>query len=324
MTYRLLDLFSGIGGFSLGLERSGGFKTVAFCEVDPFCRQVLRKHWPDVPIYDTAEASPARTSASQAKVQALKASAAAYGRSTPELLANYDPATSSWRTSQRCLVEGWTRFSETWPRSGLMRNGIAFQLPPLVRLTGATDCGLWPTPCANDDNKSPEAHMAMKQRMKGGQRNTITSLQVMVKAAERGLVPTPTAMDSRNARNRTSGRSNPSSKHHDGVTLCDFVTMWPTPSARDWKGAPASAATLPPNSRPLNEMVRFRTPQARDGMERGPSDPKRRVEQGHSVSLHDQIGGSLNPTWVEWLMGFPLGWTDCGPSATPSSRRSRK
>lgn len=50
--YRLLDLFSGIGGFSLGLERSGGFKTVAFCEIDPYCRRVLHKHWPDVFIHD--------------------------------------------------------------------------------------------------------------------------------------------------------------------------------------------------------------------------------------------------------------------------------
>jgi len=50
--YRLLDLFSGIGGFSLGLERSGGFKTVAFCEIEPFCRKVLKKHWPEVPCYD--------------------------------------------------------------------------------------------------------------------------------------------------------------------------------------------------------------------------------------------------------------------------------
>jgi DNA (cytosine-5)-methyltransferase 1 len=47
----VLDLFSGIGGFSLGLERAG-MRTIAFCEIDPFCRAVLRKHWPDVPVYD--------------------------------------------------------------------------------------------------------------------------------------------------------------------------------------------------------------------------------------------------------------------------------
>ena len=49
---RILDLFSGIGGFSLGLHRaSETFQTVAFCEQDPFCTQILNKHWPDVPVY---------------------------------------------------------------------------------------------------------------------------------------------------------------------------------------------------------------------------------------------------------------------------------
>ena len=49
---RLLDLFSGIGGFSLGLERSGGFETVAFCEISAPCRHLLAHHWPEVPIYE--------------------------------------------------------------------------------------------------------------------------------------------------------------------------------------------------------------------------------------------------------------------------------
>jgi DNA (cytosine-5)-methyltransferase 1 len=47
----VLDLFSGIGAFSLGLERAG-MRTVAFCEIDPYCRRVLAKHWPAVPCYD--------------------------------------------------------------------------------------------------------------------------------------------------------------------------------------------------------------------------------------------------------------------------------
>ena len=47
----VLDLFSGIGGFSLGLERAG-MRTVAFCEIDPRARKVLAHHWPEVPIFE--------------------------------------------------------------------------------------------------------------------------------------------------------------------------------------------------------------------------------------------------------------------------------
>ena len=57
---RVLDLFSGIGGFSLGLERAG-MRTVAFCEIDPFCRAVLAQHWPRVPIYDDVRELTAET-----------------------------------------------------------------------------------------------------------------------------------------------------------------------------------------------------------------------------------------------------------------------
>lgn len=48
---QVLDLFSGIGGFSLGLESTGGFETAAFCEIDPKAQLVLKKHWPNVPIF---------------------------------------------------------------------------------------------------------------------------------------------------------------------------------------------------------------------------------------------------------------------------------
>ena len=66
----VLDLFSGIGGFSLGLERTGGFRTVAFCEIEPFCRSVLNKHWPGVPVYeDVKTLAAARLGWAEARVR---------------------------------------------------------------------------------------------------------------------------------------------------------------------------------------------------------------------------------------------------------------
>jgi len=55
-----LDLFSGIGGFALA-ARWVGWETVGFCEIDPYCQQVLRKHWPDVPIYEDVRELDGRT-----------------------------------------------------------------------------------------------------------------------------------------------------------------------------------------------------------------------------------------------------------------------
>lgn len=58
-----LDLYSGIGGFALALADAGrrtdrNVHTIAFCEQDEFCQQVLKKHWPDVPIFDDVKTIP--------------------------------------------------------------------------------------------------------------------------------------------------------------------------------------------------------------------------------------------------------------------------
>lgn len=107
-------------------------------------------------LFAEASRSRAKTSAWQESEKVFAAHAAACGQSTPVSFANYDHATSSWRTSQGCLMETWALYSETWPRSGLMRNGTVSRLRPWVPRTFATECGLSliPTPTACDHKGS--------------------------------------------------------------------------------------------------------------------------------------------------------------------------
>jgi hypothetical protein len=104
----------------------------------------------ELPLTQSAAASPAKTLAMLESALALKVKGLACGESTGDLLANYDPASSSWRTSQACLVSGWEPYSETFPRSGMMLSGTVYQLPPSAPLTGGTGSGLLPTPAARD------------------------------------------------------------------------------------------------------------------------------------------------------------------------------
>jgi len=125
-------------------------------------------------------------------------------------------------------------------------------------------------------------------------------------SSPRKMAPTPTASDHIERTSTSSEKVNPLTGK--SVSLDRFVrfwpdaetqasgtpTMWPTPKARDWKDG-ASAGTQGRSSPDLGKVV------------------------GQS-----QTAGSLNPTWVEWLMDFPTGWTDLKPSETPSSRKSSR
>jgi hypothetical protein len=81
--------------------------------------------------------------------------------------------------------------------------------------------------------------------------------------------------------------------------------MWPTPAARDYKGANHYETTL----KKLSEGGRPHLDQLLNAVQ---------MAEGRAIR------GTLNPAWVEWLMGFPIGWTDSKHWETRSSRRSRK
>lgn len=88
----------------------------------------------------------ARTSVSPAKAPASTASAADFGGKWPESFVKWDRATSSWRTRQCSLFEGWDEFSGTWPRWGMMLAGECSALSMPAHLTSASESGSWPAP----------------------------------------------------------------------------------------------------------------------------------------------------------------------------------
>jgi DNA (cytosine-5)-methyltransferase 1 len=119
---RVLDLFSGIGGFSLGLERTGGFETVAFCEIEPFCQRVLAKHWPKVPIYDDVrELTGARLAADGIAVDVICGGFPCQDISTAGRRAGMDGTRSGlWSEIARLMGELRPRFVFVENVSGLL------------------------------------------------------------------------------------------------------------------------------------------------------------------------------------------------------------
>lgn len=292
-----------------------------------------------------------RTYPSLAEGLASKVRALVSGRNTSDSFANYDQKSSSWKTCQASFLPGLDEYSETWPRSGMTQSGTAFLLQPLARVTGEIASGSWPTPTASD-NRQRGTEVATANRLAKGDQ---IGLEAAVKwptprandAEKRGeieptnprnglpgavkLWPTPTANQYEQQNLDTvlerRERIKQSKKNGNGfgLTLAQQVAveerkMWPTPTTRDWKDGSAEACANVPANGLLGRVVhQFATPQARDyrtGQSERWDNPER------SRNLNDQVGGSLNPDWVEWLMGFPIGWTSL-PGYRASSKGSR-
>jgi hypothetical protein len=174
---RVLDLFSGIGGFSLGLERTGGFETVAFCEIEPFPRKVLAKHWPEVPCYEDVTkltgdilardgiAVDVITGGFPCQDISCAGKRAGIGEGTRSglwseivrLISELSPRYVTWRTSQTSLValltgegDGLAEYSETWPSAGIIRNGKTYRRQPWAEIKRGSEYGLLPTVTKSD------------------------------------------------------------------------------------------------------------------------------------------------------------------------------
>jgi hypothetical protein len=293
-----------------------------------------------------------RTSAAQEKGLASTESAQGSGEKWHGSLARYDRDSCSWKTHQYSLLGGLTEFSETWPRWGLMRNGELFPLKTLVPHIDEKESGLWqtpvaddsvnrkkgkwnsrgepklsaqvlwPTPCANETGENPEK--LIKRMKKYGRTGSDVHMKLSTYIQ---MWPTPTTQD--NVQVAGMGKAKGNSKR--GTTLGGAVRIWPTPTATFLGPATGEklAQRIKNRKRPsfLSEAIVWPTPTTSEAK----SDTlniQNRINKGKQIMLchavrmkptqevpTPQHGGSLNPMWVEWLMGWPLGWTDLKPLA---------
>src|SRR5215469_11587236 len=164
-----------------------------------------------------------------------------YGPNMPDSLANYDRDTRSWRTSQRSLFGGFSELSETWPRSGMTRNGRLYPLPTWGRRTSASASGSSlthkpthhvPTPTASD---YIERTCTSVQSPLNYETNKSVTLDRWVR-----MWPTPQAHDAALGNPARVGRYG---TKHGGRNLNDEVALWPTPRSQTggWPGASMEA-----------------------------------------------------------------------------------
>jgi len=193
--------------------------------------------------------------------------------------------------------------------------------------TSATDSGLWvPTPCATDARPITGGNLYVTET------GTVRHMRPDGRSSNRGLAasaamwPTPNAGDAKQSGNVENWERRQAEKAAQGINLQQplavAVARWPTPKNSDHRiGIPErykGAQSLNGRRSNLNDAAArmWRTPtsvvtEPKSSVVkltgRKPTDPQ--------VGLADQVGGKLNPTWVEWLMGWPIGWTDLKPSA---------
>jgi hypothetical protein len=224
-----------------------------------------------------------------------------YGRTSLTSFARLVHGFAGWRTSPDLFQqEGLPLACETFPRSGLMRNGECFQQEPLALRTGESDCSSWPTPLVRDE-KSADAMESVNYKRKIAAGYTIDLNSTAVNWA------TPNTLDGLPQKSEAAltkemtvyrpGRSMPANLR-DQVTQ---MNKWGTPTARDYKDGATTLENTPTKKQLGREVLEFSRhhPTTNDG------EP--------SLTNTHTSRRRLNPAFAAWLMGWPWWWANPTP-----------
>lgn len=233
-------------------------------------------------------ASRAKTFPSPAQAPESTVNEADSGEKWPASLARYDRATSSWKTAQLSLLGDSEPSSVTWPRSGLMHDGQCWELPRLALTTDENESGYWPTP--NTEGYRSDGELAMLARKLDNHAEYLAMSDKACRSKRERFWPTPTVCGNHN-RNGVSATSG------DGLATAVMKRMFPTATATAYKGWSQNHNRSDSDDR-LDYTVE------REAFLPGQTTPPKR----------------LNPDWVEWLIGWPIGHTALKPLETGKFR----
>tara|TARA_R100000808_G_scaffold5362_4_gene16417 strand:+ start:2742 stop:3899 length:1158 start_codon:yes stop_codon:yes gene_type:complete len=313
------SLFSGIGGLDLACERHFGADVAWFVEQNEYARRVLAKRWPDVPIYDDVR---------EVTAENLEPVDALCGGFPCQDLSSAGTQAGLVDGERSALFFEMVRLAaELQPRYLVIENVQALLSkwqPEVERALGDIGYGLtWVRVAAAHTGA---VHLRWRvfilaERGREGHRVIRAG-----KAPQPGRWPTATAGDAKSS----GGRYAPGCKAHVGLSLTDAVRAdrpkvkggdrWPTPNAgvfNDGMTLEAFQARRDRLKKLYNNgngagmqltvaVKRWQTPTTQDASNNG--GPAQRSR--NSPPLNVEAGGKLSPSFVELLMGFPLGWTD--------------
>jgi DNA (cytosine-5)-methyltransferase 1 len=259
-----LDIFSGIGGFSLGLEKAG-METIAFCENNKFCQGVLKAHWSNIPIFFDVRDLGQKDLAHLPNIDVIAGGFPCQDISVAGKQVGIKGERSGlWKEFKRLIKEVQPKYAIIENVANLRSRGLSRVLKDLWEIGYDAEWHLLPASAFGAPHRRDRIWIIAYPAC-------FSKSRLPIRKEKRQSTPRD---DCKNASNTNCKRLQRYGEHREVSTICTqkaFNTSASQSRANSWRKEPVARLA---NTK--NNNIR------------------------------------LNPDWVEWLMGYPVGWTKQG------------